>query len=84
MSAIRSPDGPVSLISGGQPTLTYKFEQKFPIPSYLSAIAIGKMSSQRIGPRSHVFAEPGLVEAAAYEFGETEEMLKTAEKFTGA
>lgn len=81
MGAMRDPAELVAVNNGSH--YTYKFEQKIPIPAYLIAIAVGKLSSKRIGPRSHIFAEPGILEAAAYEFGQTEEYLKTAEKFAG-
>ncbi|XP_014672522.1 PREDICTED: leukotriene A-4 hydrolase-like [Priapulus caudatus] len=61
-------------------TLTvHRFEQKVPIPSYLTAIVVGALESRKIGPRSHVWSEKELVDKAAYEFAETEEMLKAGE-----
>lgn len=47
-----------------------KFVQPVPIPSYLIAFAVGRLSSKRLGPRSHVWAEPEVLEAAAWEFAE--------------
>ena len=38
----------------------YRFLQKVPIPSYLIAIAAGKLESRKIGPRSHVWSEKEL------------------------
>lgn len=63
--------------------ITFKFLQKIPIPSYLIAIAVGNLKSKRIGPRSTVWTEQEHLEASAYEFAETEEMLQTAEKLMG-
>lgn len=63
--------------------MLFKFEQKVPIPAYLIAIAAGDLESRELGPRCHVWAEPGLIEKAAYEFAETETMLKTAEDICG-
>jgi len=62
---------------------TYYFEQKVPIPSYLMAIVAGVLESRDIGPRSKVWAEPTMVEAAAYEFAETEQFISQAEKLAG-
>ncbi|GLE06447.1 hypothetical protein PINS_up015694 [Pythium insidiosum] len=59
------------------------FRQEVPIPSYLLAIAAGKMESKELGPRSRVWAEPSVVEKAAHEFSQTEEFLKYAEEITG-
>lgn len=61
----------------------FYFEQDIPIPSYLIAIVIGALESREIGPRSHVWAEAGVVDAAAYEFAETESQLATAEAICG-
>lgn len=61
----------------------FSFEQAVPIPAYLIAIAAGKLESRKLGPRSHVWAEPAMVEIAANEFSETETMLKTAEEICG-
>jgi len=61
----------------------HKFLQKIPIPSYLVAIVVGKMGSKKVGPRSTVWAEPMFVDAAAYDFSETEDMLQAAEKLMG-
>ncbi|XP_052095289.1 leukotriene A-4 hydrolase-like isoform X2 [Mytilus californianus] len=61
----------------------YRFEQKVPIPSYLIAIVGGDLESRDIGPRSKVWSEKEFVDAAAFEFSETETMLTTAEKLCG-
>jgi len=47
------------------------------IPSYLLALAVGELESRRIGPRSHVWSEPSVVEAAEYEFQNTDKYLQT-------
>jgi leukotriene-A4 hydrolase len=54
-----------------------------PIPSYLLAVAAGRMESAEIGPRSRVWAEPSVVAKAAHEFSQTEDFLKHAEEITG-
>lgn len=59
------------------------FVQKIPIPSYLIAIVVGHLESRPIGPRSHVWAEPQLIEASAKEFTDTESFIATAEKLVG-
>lgn len=62
---------------------TYRFRMDEPIPPYLIALAIGDLEFQEIGPRSGVWAEPSVVEAAAYEFAEVEEMMDAAEALYG-
>eukprot|EP00118_Oscarella_pearsei_P010672 m.66744 g.66744 ORF g.66744 m.66744 type:complete len:616 (+) comp35408_c0_seq2:224-2071(+) len=61
----------------------YRFEQKVPIPSYLTALAIGALESRKIGPRSSVWSEKEIVDQAAYEFAETEQMLAIGEELCG-
>lgn len=61
----------------------YRFKQPVNMPSYLVAFVVGHLDSRDIGPRSRVWAEPSMVEAAAYEFGETEDFIKTAEAIVG-
>ncbi|XP_054083088.1 leukotriene A-4 hydrolase isoform X1 [Zeugodacus cucurbitae] len=60
-----------------------KFKQEVPIPAYLLAIAIGDLVSRPLGPHSNVWAEAGIVDAAAEEFSETDKMLKTASDICG-
>uniref|UniRef100_A0A7N6AAC7 Leukotriene A-4 hydrolase n=1 Tax=Anabas testudineus TaxID=64144 RepID=A0A7N6AAC7_ANATE len=54
-----------------------------PMPSYLIAIVVGALESREIGPRSRVWSEKEFADKAAYEFSETETMLKTAEDLAG-
>ncbi|CAL1535860.1 unnamed protein product [Lymnaea stagnalis] len=57
------------------------FEQTTPIQSYLIALAVGFIKSARIGPRSHVWAEPSVLDKAHAEFdGIVEEFLATGER----
>uniref|UniRef100_A0A673KGB6 Leukotriene A-4 hydrolase-like n=1 Tax=Sinocyclocheilus rhinocerous TaxID=307959 RepID=A0A673KGB6_9TELE len=61
----------------------YRFRQPVPMPSYLIAIVVGALESREIGPRSRVWSEKEYVDEAAFEFSETESMLKTAESLAG-
>ncbi|XP_060075703.1 leukotriene A-4 hydrolase-like [Ylistrum balloti] len=63
--------------------LVHKFVQKVPIASYLIAIVSGDIESRDIGPRSKVWSEKEMVEQAAFEFDQTENMLQTAEALVG-
>lgn len=58
---------------------TFKFEQKQRIPSYLIALAVGNLEEREIGPRSSVWTEPEVMEAAAWEFVDTENFIRTGE-----
>ncbi|XP_011496958.1 PREDICTED: leukotriene A-4 hydrolase isoform X1 [Ceratosolen solmsi marchali] len=64
-------------------TKVHKFHQPIPIPSYLIAIAVGAIVCKQIGPRTKVWTEQELLDKSAYEFEETEIMLKTAEEICG-
>src|SRR5690606_28522152 len=61
----------------------YSFRMPQPIPSYLIALGIGDLAFKPIGSRTGVFAEPATIEAAAYEFADTEAMLEACEKLFG-
>ncbi len=61
----------------------YLFEMKQPIPAYLLALAVGDLEYRAIGKRSGIYAEPSVVEKAAWEFALTERMIAAAEKLYG-
>jgi len=62
---------------------TYKYKMSQPIPSYLFALAVGNLTFRPIGPRTGIYAEPEMIEAAAWEFAENEQKLTEAEKLLG-
>jgi aminopeptidase N len=71
---------------GGSPAdgaTVYRFDMPQPIPAYLFALAVGDITSRDLSPRSRVYAEPQVIEAAAWEFGQIEDMLTEAEKLYG-
>jgi len=85
---IRVPRGLLALMSarnGQEKTAdgVYTFEMPQPIPSYLLALAVGDIEFRRISDRCGVYAEPGLVDAAAWEFADMEKMVETAESMYG-
>ncbi|HEY1149902.1 MAG TPA: M1 family metallopeptidase [Pseudoduganella sp.] len=61
----------------------WKFRMPQPVPSYLLAIAIGEIEVRNLGPRTAVYAEPGRIEAAAFELADTEKMVAAAESLYG-
>jgi aminopeptidase N len=63
---------------------TFSFRLDQPIPPYLIAIAVGDIAFKAVGPRTGVYAEPSVVDAAAWEFGDLERMLTAAESLYGA
>lgn len=75
MSAMNHPETP---LEG-----TFQFEMEKPIPTHLLALAVGDLAFQAIGPRSGVYTEPCMLEAAATEFADTEHMLDVAQSLLG-
>ncbi|HUS29576.1 MAG TPA: M1 family aminopeptidase/hydrolase, partial [Kofleriaceae bacterium] len=86
-ATIHAPAGMRALMSGenaAEPSGdAWHVEQKQPIPSYLMALAVGDFVFRATGPRSGVYAEPAIADAAAHEFGEVEQMMAAAEKLYG-
>ncbi|MDX1674060.1 MAG: M1 family metallopeptidase [Longimicrobiales bacterium] len=91
-ATITVPEGLVAVMSAE--TLTpegesvdgqtrYAFRLDAPIPPYLIALGIGDLSFREVGPRTGVWAEPSVVDAAADEFAEMEAMLEAAEELYG-
>ena len=61
----------------------YTFKQDKAIPSYLMAIAVGDIEFKSIDNRTGVYAEPSLLNKAAWEFAELGKMVHAAEKLYG-
>ena len=57
----------------------YDFRLTQPIPPYLIALAVGDLAFRSLGPRTGVFAEPAVLDAAANEFADLEKMVQAAE-----
>ena len=62
---------------------TFVFKMPQPIPSYLFALAVGNLDFREFGPRTGIYAEPEIIEAAAWEFAENEIKMNEAEKLLG-
>ncbi|XP_053562910.1 aminopeptidase B [Bombina bombina] len=63
---------------------TFIFNMKQPIPAYLVALVVGDIVSAEVGPRSRVWAEPCLIEAAKKEYdGVIEKFVSVGEKLFG-
>jgi leukotriene-A4 hydrolase len=70
-------------IEDQETTRTYAFKMDQPIPSYLFALAAGNIAFKELGPRTGIYAEQELIDAAAWEFAENEEKLEQGEKLFG-
>ncbi len=87
-AVIRTPSDLLAVMSAENEPNTprdgeYSFSMPQPIPAYLIALGIGDLVFEAMGERTGVYAEPGLVEAAAAEFADTEQMLITTEQMFG-
>ena len=75
--------GPAGDAATGDGRRTFRFTMPQPIPSYLLALAVGRLESRDLSPRARVWAEPETVEAAAWEFAGVEDMIVRAEGLFG-
>lgn len=85
---IHVPKDLLAVMSASNPqrkneTGKYRFEMRQPIPSYLIALAAGDLSFKSVGARTGVYAEPSLIDAAAKEFEDLENILLHAEQAWG-
>lgn len=62
---------------------SFRFKMDNPVPPYLIAIAIGDLKFKEIGPRSGVWAEAGMIDAAVSEFADVEKMIDAAQALYG-
>lgn len=74
---------PPTAVAGNAQQQVHHFNQSVPIPSYLIAIVAGDLVSHKLGPRSHVWSERGLINRSAWEFEQVDMILKTAESIAG-
>ena len=61
----------------------FRFRMPQTIPTYLIALAAGEIAFKPLGERTGVYAEPGVVEKAAWELADMERMLRAAEALYG-
>ena len=74
------------LTPAGVPTpdgRAFEFKLDRPIPPYLIALAVGDIAFRPLGSRTGVYAEPSVVDRAAYEFADLEKMVDAAERLAG-
>jgi leukotriene A-4 hydrolase/aminopeptidase len=83
------PKDLLALMSASNPkekndTGVYRFEMKQPIPSYLLALAIGDVEFKPVSDRAGIYAEPPVLDKAAWEFADLEKMIAGAEELYGS
>lgn len=82
------PKGLMALMSAKNPQKkndngVYYFEMEIPVPAYLMALAVGNIEFKDIDERTGVYAEPGMLAKARYEFEDVGKMVNAAEKLYG-
>ena len=62
---------------------TFEFRLTQPVPPYLIAIGAGDIAFRQVGPRTGVYTEPSMLDAAANELVDLEKMVAAAEALLG-
>ncbi|HYI13477.1 MAG TPA: M1 family aminopeptidase/hydrolase [Thermoanaerobaculia bacterium] len=79
MAVMSAADNPVAVNDTG----VYRFTMPYRIPVYLVAIAVGRLEFHPFDERTGVYAEPELIDAAAWELAYLPEMVDAAERIAG-
>jgi leukotriene-A4 hydrolase len=79
MSGLR--EGEPEELEGGR--RAFRFRMDKPVAPYLIAVAAGDIAFRELGPRSGVWTEPSMLDAAAAELADTEKMIDAAEALYG-
>ncbi|KAK1152282.1 aminopeptidase B-like [Acipenser oxyrinchus oxyrinchus] len=88
-ASVKVPEGFTAVMSATsrehrQADRSFLFSMVQPVPSYLVALAVGDLVSADVGPRTRVWTEPCLLQAAQQEYdGVIEEFLAVAEELFG-
>jgi len=91
-AAVTVPDGLTAVMAAAptasfdgrvEGTRTFTFEMPQPVPSYLTALAVGRIAARDLSPRVRIYAEPEVLDQAAWEFAEVERMVEAAEEIFG-
>ena len=75
--------GEPQAVREGEDTRAFTFRMDKPVAPYLIAIAAGDIVHRDLGPRTGVWAEPQMIDAAAEELADTEAMVDAAESLYG-
>jgi len=87
-AVVRVPKGLMAVMSATNPSAPskdgiYRFQMPQAIPSYLLALAVGDLEFRPFDSRSGIYAEPSVIDAAAWEFADTPKMIAAAEDLYG-
>ncbi|MBP6877467.1 MAG: M1 family metallopeptidase [Phenylobacterium sp.] len=67
----------------GEGKHAFRFRMDNSVPPYLIALAVGDLTFRELGPRTGVYTEPSMMDRAAAELVDTEQMVTTAEGLYG-
>jgi aminopeptidase N len=87
-AVVRVPKGATAVMAAEAGTHepdkgVFRFRMPQAIPPYLFALSVGEIARREVGPRTAVYAEPAVLEKAAWEFAEMEKMVEAAERLYG-
>lgn len=87
-ATVRTPEGMLAVMSADNQLDAeldghYSFSMPQPIPPYLIAIAAGELVVKEISDNVAVFAEPYIIDDAAWEWADTPAMITATEKMYG-
>lgn len=85
---VQVPEGLFAIMSAVNPRQhedngIYRFKNDKAIPAYLFALAVGNITFKPYDGRSGVYAEPGMLQKAWWEFAELPAMIRAAEQQFG-
>lgn len=87
-ATIRVPEGLLAVMSAPNPTEPsedgiYRFEMDLSMPSYLIALAVGRLEFHPIGERSGIYVEPEIAEEAKWDLQYLPAMIEATERILG-
>jgi len=87
-AVVRVPEPLRPMMSADNPTAaeadgSWRFSMTNPIPAYLLALAVGEVEFRALDERIGVWAEPSVIEKAAWEFADTPRYMEAAERLYG-
>ena len=87
-ATVRVPRGLLALMSGNNvteadPDGVYEIDMPYSIPSYLIALAVGRLEFHAFSDRTGFYAEPELVADATWDMQYLPEMFSVAERIMG-
>ncbi|HET7817594.1 MAG TPA: M1 family metallopeptidase [Sphingomicrobium sp.] len=80
-AVMSAPKSAEPITQGGESTFSFRMPNS--VAPYMIAIAVGDLTFRDLGPRSGVWTEPSMLDAAAAELADTEKMIDAAERLFG-